>query len=121
LTEEQKMELFAHVIVDKGAMVCPECQEIVSSGIYCSNCGEQVGPTYIPCTNKDCMSVHPDPGEKIVFCDMCGWVIGEDEFERKMISGEITPDDIEIEPVDPELVKQLFEKLDDFYEDDMVI
>lgn len=117
------MELFAHVIIDKGAMVCPKCSEIISSGIFCSVCGYQVGPEFIPCQNDECMRMHPDPEDKIVYCDMCGWLLGESDFEKKMISGEIGPDDINIEPMDRELVNRLFDHVvsDDGDYDEMVI
>lgn len=99
--------MYAHQLIDKGARICPKCDEI-NTGFFCSVCGEQLGGEIVEC--EFCKKEY-EHNEKMVYCEICGSIIGETEFERKMKEGLITPDDIEVEPLDRDYAIELYYKL----------
>jgi hypothetical protein len=107
LTPEQQLEMYAHQIIDKGARICPKCNEI-NTGLFCSVCGEQLGGDLVEC--EFCNEIY-EQDEKTIYCKNCGSIIGETDFEKKMIDGLITPDDIDVKPLDRDLAIELYHRL----------
>lgn len=116
LTEEQHLELIAHILLDEGLQVCRKCENI-NRGLFCTKCGEQFMEETIECDN--CSLVYPK-SDNISFCEQCGDVIDETETEKRMRSGEEQPEDIweKIEPLPSDMVERLFAQMESNPDDD---